>query len=89
MKRAWSILIILGAILLTAVAHEAATAHRGYRAIGGEFLIAPLIFVAMTAMGQATQMIKELKKDLKGEMGNEQKKRPTTFRDAEGHKHNI
>lgn len=47
---------ILGAIL-TPFAHKAATAQRGYFAIGGEFLIIPLL-ILIVFIGE--QIIKDL-----------------------------
>lgn len=58
MKKA---LLVLGAILITLWAHRVATVQRGYWAIGGEFLVVPLIILARSVVGQVVEMMVEFK----------------------------
>lgn len=54
------VLAIIGAIL-TPIAHNAATAQRGYGAIGGEFLIVPLLMIMLLAIDEAKEAIVDMK----------------------------
>lgn len=58
MKTKYWIAIITGA-LLTPLAHESATAQRGYFAIGGEILIIPLLFMGVMIASQIKERIEE------------------------------
>lgn len=60
------LLAIIGSIL-TPLAHEIATSQRGYGAIGGEFLIIPLILIAALAVEQVKEAIGEAKEVFKEE----------------------
>lgn len=60
------LLAIIGSILAP-LAHEIATSQRGYGAIGGEFLIIPLILIAALAVEQVKEAIGEAKEVFKEE----------------------
>lgn len=59
-------LALIGSIL-TPLAHKLATVQRGYGAIGGEFLIIPLILIAALAVEQVKEAIEEAKEVFKEE----------------------
>jgi len=48
-------------MILTRIAHRIATAERGYEAIGGEFLILPLLIVIAMEMNRVKYMIEEIR----------------------------
>lgn len=55
--------ILLGT-LVTLVAHNYSALQRGYRAIGGEFLLVPLLFgVRFLYLGVKESLKKDIKKD--------------------------
>lgn len=58
MKNKYWIAFIIGAIL-TPIGHKIATADRGYRAIGGEILIIPLLMIIVLIADQVKERIKE------------------------------
>lgn len=60
MKKRYLILTILG-IMLTEMAHNFATAQRGYDAIGGEIFIIPLLLILGLAVGEGQAMVEEFK----------------------------
>ena len=55
MKKVYWFLATIG-IILTPLAHKFETARRGYSAIGGEFLIAPLLLLVAMLIGQMYEL---------------------------------
>lgn len=51
MKKVYWFLAMVG-VMLTPLAHKFETARRGYSAIGGEFLIIPLLLLVSLLIGQ-------------------------------------
>ena len=72
------LLAIIGSIL-TPLAHEIATSQRGYGAIGGEFLIIPLILIAALAVEQVKEAIEEAKEVVKQTLDKCEQKRITDW----------
>jgi len=60
MKNIYWVAIIIGG-LLTPIAHEIETARRGYNAIGGEFLIIPLLLIVAVLIDQLAYMVRAIK----------------------------
>lgn len=69
MKRFYIIAAILGAIL-TPIAHKMVTVQRGYRAVGGEFLLIPLFMLIVLAKDQVKYGIEEFKEIFEEEEEN-------------------
>lgn len=59
MKDRYWIAFIIG-LILTPFAHKAATAQRGYFAVGGEILIIPLLMILVLAADQVKEIINEI-----------------------------
>lgn len=72
-------LALIGSIL-TPLAHKLATAQRGYGAIGGEFLIIPLLMIIALAMDQVKEVISDVKEVFEDEEveGWKQKKKASS-----------
>lgn len=64
--RKYLLALIIGSIL-TSISHKVATIQRGYKALGGEFLIIPLLIIMMLSIKQIGEIAEETKKALGAE----------------------
>ncbi|OLS02441.1 hypothetical protein [Tissierella creatinophila] len=55
------ILLIELSILATLILHYFTTQNRGYKAIGGEFLLIPLVYILCSIVGQVVSFREEVK----------------------------
>lgn len=59
--KTWRIILLIElGILATWILHHFVTSNRGYKAIGGEFLLIPLVYVVYTLIGQAVSFKEEV-----------------------------